>query len=226
MEILKRVLMITHSAGFKHDYLPTAKQVVASLGEKSGIFEVTATDDCDLLNKRDLKRFDAVLFATTGELPISEEQKHDFIESIRSGKAFIGVHNATDTFYKFPEYGKMIGGYFMAHPWSQEVTVKVEDPTHPSTRHLPESFRVKEEIYTFKNWSRERTHVLISLDNSSVDLSKGTREDNDYALCWCHTYGKARVFYTGFGHYIEIWSKEWFQKHLLNGILWAMRLLE
>ena len=218
--------MITHSAGFKHDYLPVAKQVVASLGEKSRLFEVVATDNCDLLNKRDLKRFDAVLFATTGELPISDEQKQDFIEAIRTGKAFIGVHNAADTFYEFPEYGRMIGGYFMVHPWSQEVTVKVEDPTHPSTRHLPASFRVKEEIYTFKDWSRERTHVLISLDNSSVDLSKGTREDNDYALCWCHNYGKARVFYTGFGHYIEIWSQEWFRKHLLNGILWAMRILE
>ena len=226
MKDLKKILMVTHSAGFKHDYLPTARRVVSSLGKKSGLFEVVATDECDLLNREDLKRFDAVLFATTGELPITDEQKQDFIEAIRSGKAFIGVHNATDTFYKFPEYGRMIGGYFMAHPWSQEVLVKVEDPTHPSTRHLPRSFWVKEEVYTFKNWSRERTHVLISLDNSSVDLSKGTREDNDYALCWCHNYGKARVFYTGFGHYVELWSEEWFQKHLLNGILWAMRLIE
>jgi len=223
---VKRLLMVTHSAGYKHDYLPTAREVVTMLGRRSGLFEVVATDECDLLNKEDLKRFDAILFATTGELPISEEQRQDFIESIRKGKAFIGVHNATDTFYTFPEYGRMIGGYFMAHPWNQVVTVKVEDPTHPSTRHLPRSFRVKEEIYTFKDWSRDRTHVLISLDNSSVDLSKGTREDNDYALCWCHNYGKARVFYTGFGHYKEIWHQEWFQKHLLNGILWAMRLIE
>ncbi|MCW4021460.1 MAG: ThuA domain-containing protein, partial [Candidatus Bathyarchaeota archaeon] len=135
-------------------------------------------------------------------------------------------HNATDTFHKFPDYGKMIGGYFEVHPWSQEVAVNVEDRTHPSTQHLPKSFTVKEEVYTFKEWSRGRTHVLVSLDNSSVDLNKGTRLDNDYALCWCHTYGKARVFYTGFGHYAELWHEEWFQKHLLNGILWAMKLTE
>jgi len=224
--LTKRVLMITHSAGFKHKYLPTAEKVVESLGEESGLFSVLATEDCTILNGEDLKKYDAVIFATTGELPISEEQKKDFIESIRAGMGFIGIHNATDTFYKFPEYGRMIGGYFNGHPWTQEITVKVEDRTHPATRHLPESFKVKEEVYTFKEWSRERTHVLISLDNSSVDLSKGTREDNDYALCWCHTYGKARVFYTGFGHFIELWHEEWFQKHLLNGILWAMRLVE
>ena len=118
----------------------------------------------------------------------------------------------------------MLGGYFSRHPWSQEVTVNVEDKTHPATLHLPKSFKVKEEIYTFKEWSREKTHVLISLDNSSVNLSKGNREDNDYGLSWCHTYGKARVFYTGFGHYIELWNEEWFKKHLLNSILWIMNL--
>ena len=224
--MMKRLLMVTHSAGFKHDYLPTATEVVKALGKRSGQFEVTATTECDLLNKDDLEKFDAVLFATTGELPISEQQKKDFIEAIKAGKAFIGVHNATDTFYKFPEYGEMIGGYFQGHPWTQEVLVKVEDRTHPSTKHLPMVFKVKEEVYTFKEWSRDRTHVLISLDNSSVDLSKGTREDNDYALCWCHTYGEARVFYTGFGHFKELWHEEWFQTHLLNGILWAMKQIE
>ena len=223
---MKKLLMLTHSAGFKHGYLPTASEVVKSLGEKSGLFEVHATEDCSVLNKKDLSRFDAVLFATTGELPISEEQKKEFLEAIKAGKAFIGVHNATDTFYGFADYGKMIGGYFQGHPWTQEVLANVEDRTHPSTRHLPESIKAKEEIYTFKEWSRDKTHVLISLDNSSVDLSKGTRPDNDYAICWWHTFGKARVFYTGFGHFIELWHEEWFQKHLLNGILWAMRQME
>ncbi|MCX8171571.1 MAG: ThuA domain-containing protein [Candidatus Bathyarchaeota archaeon] len=221
---MKKLLMITHSAGFKHDYLPVARKTVEELGNKSGIFDVVATDECDLLNREDLKKFDAILFATTGELPISDEQKMDFINAIRNGIGFIGVHNAADTFYKFPEYGRMLGGYFHSHPWTQEVAVIVEDRNHQATRHLPERFTVKEEIYTFRDWSRDKTHVLIRLDNSSVDLSKGTRPDNDYALCWCHSYGEGRVFYTAFGHFKEIWSEKWFQIHLLNGILWAMKV--
>jgi len=221
--LMKKVLMVTHSSGFKHDYLPKATEVITALGKKSGQFEVTATTECSLLNKEDLKKFDTVIFATTGELPISEQQKVDLMLAIKAGKPFVGIHNATDTFYKFTEYGRMIGGYFKGHPWSQEVWVKVEDQTHPATRHLPKSFKVKEEVYTFRDWSREKTHVLLSLDNGSVDLSKGNREDNDYAMCWYHTYGKARVFYTGLGHYPEIWDQEWFQTHILNGILWAMK---
>lgn len=222
--MMKKVLMVTHSAGFKHDYLPKATEVITALGKSSGQFEVTATTECSLLNKEDLKRFDALIFATTGELPITDKQKEDFVSAIKDGKPFVGIHNATDTFYKLSEYGKMIGGYFKGHPWSQEVWVNVEDQTHPATRHLPRSFKVKEEVYTFRDWSREKTHVLLSLDNGSVDLSKGNREDNDYAMCWCHTYGKARVFYTGLGHYPEVWDQEWFQTHILNGILWAMKL--
>jgi len=222
--LMKKVLMVTHSAGFKHDYLPKATEVIIALGKKSGQFEVTATTECSLLDKENLKKFNAVIFATTGELPISEQQKEELMSAIKAGKPFVGIHNATDTFYKFAEYGKMIGGYFKGHPWSQEVWVNVEDQTHPATRHLPKSFKVKEEVYTFRDWSREKTHILLSLDNGSVDLSKGNREDNDYAMCWCHTYGKARVFYTGLGHYPEIWDQEWFQTHVLNGILWAMKL--
>ena len=218
--------MITHSAGFKHDYLPTAQKVVKSLGEQTGFFNAITTDNCTVLNEEELSKFDAILFATSGELPISDKNKTDLINSIKAGKGFIGVHNATDTLYKFPAYGEMIGGYFNGHPWTQEVVVKVEDRNHPSTRHLPPSFKVKEEIYTYRDWSRDKTHTLISLDNKSVDISKGNREDHDYALCWCHKYGDGRVFYTGFGHFIELWNESWFRTHLLKGILWAMKIIE
>jgi len=220
---VEKVLMLTHSAGFRHDYIPTAIETVRDLGHISGMFQTVDTEDCSLINAETLSGFSVVLFTTTGELPMNEEQKKSFIEFIRNGGGFVGIHNAADTFYKFPEYGEMLGGYFNGHPWTQEVTVIVEDQTHPATRHLPKTLRVKEEVYTFKNWSREKTHVLMSLDKTSVDLSKGTRPDHDYALCWCHSYGEGRVFYTAFGHFKELWRKEWFRKHVLNGILWAMR---
>jgi len=221
---IKKILVLTHSAGFRHDYLPTAQQTIKGIGEASGIFEAETTEDCSLINKENLMKLDAILFATTGELPMAEEQKKALIDFVKGGKGFIGVHNATDTFYKFPEYGVMLGAYFQGHPWTQEIIAITEDQGHPATRHLPLKFKVKEEVYTFKEWSRSRTHVLISLDNSSVDLSKGTRQDQDYALSWCHSYGGGRVFYTGFGHFKELWGEEWFRKHLLGGILWAMRL--
>src|SRR5690606_24750671 len=65
------------------------------------------------MNAKNLDYFDAVFFMTTGDLPLSEQQKADFLSFIRDdGKGFLGAHNATDTFYQWPEYGEMIGGYF------------------------------------------------------------------------------------------------------------------
>jgi len=223
MAAAKRLLILTHSAGFRHSYLPTAVEVITKIGERTGRFEAFATEECASITADNLTGYNALLFMTTGELPMDDAQKQALVTFVKGGGAFVGVHNATDTFYKFPEYGEMLGGYFQGHPWTQEVRAIVEDRSHPSTRHLPESFQAKEEVYTFKEWRRDRTHILIRLDNSSVDLSKGTRADHDYALAWCHTYGEGRVFYTGFGHFPQLWREEWFQKHLLGGVQWAMK---
>lgn len=218
-----KVLYLTHSAGFKHAVLPVSEQIFKEMGDKSGAFEATVTQDCAVLSKDGLQPFDAIVFYTTGELPISETQKQELMAFIKSGKGFVGIHSATDTFYKWAEYGEMIGGYFDLHPWHQEVTVKVEDPKHPATRHLGATFKLTDEIYQFKNYSRANVQVLLSLDVASVDLTKKEvhRTDKDFALAWTRRHGKGRVFYTALGHRPEVWQDERFQKHLLGGVLWA-----
>ena len=155
---------------------------------------------------------------------MADADRESLVEFVRQGKAFIGIHNATDTFYKWEPYGEMIGGYFNGHPWHQEVEILVEDRDHPATRDLPERFRIHDEIYVHRNWSREKTHVLMRLDNESVDLEKaaGKREDNDFAMAWCHVHGWGRVFYTALGHGLPTWTDERFHRHLLGGIRWAL----
>ena len=219
-----KVLYLTHSAGFKHDVLPVSETILKEIGERSGAFEVTATKDCSLISRDGLKPYDAVVFYTTGELPITDEQKAALLDFVKSGNGFVGIHSATDTFYKWPEYGEMIGGYFDQHPWHQEVTVRVEDSRHPATRHLDKSFQVKDEIYQFKAFSRERVHVLLSLDPGSVDLTLPAvhRKDKDFALAWWRDYGKGRVFYTALGHREEVWRDARFQQLLIGALRWAM----
>jgi len=222
----RKVLYLTHSAGFKHEVLPLSEQILKQIGERSGAFEVTATQDCSVLSRDGLKPFDAVVFYTTGELPISDAQKAAFLDFIRSGKGFVGIHSATDTFYKWPEYGELIGGYFDQHPWHQEVTINVEDQRHPATHHLERTFKITDEIYQFKDFSRSCAHVLLSLDATSVDLNKPAvhRTDKDFAVAWWRNYGKGRVFYTALGHRPEVWQDERFQQHLLGAVRWAMGL--
>jgi hypothetical protein len=218
----RRLLFVVQTKGFHHSSTEPSIPWVMILGRESGAFTTTVTDDASIITADLLKNYDAVMFFTTGELPMDDIQKMALLNFIRSGKGFIGIHCASDTFYRWPDYGKMIGGYFDGHPWTQEVIINVEDPNFPGMNFLGKSFRFKEEVYQYKNWSRDKVHVLLSLDNSSVDVSKGKRADKDYAMAWCKKYGNGRVLFNGLGHMDEAWSDPRFQRMILDGIRWAM----
>ncbi len=118
----------------------------------------------------------------------------------------------------------MIGAYFDSHPWNQIVSIRVEDPIHQATAHLGATFQIADEIYRFKDFSRQRVHILMSLDTSSVDLAnpKIKRNNGEFALSWTRRYGQGRVFYSALGHRPEVWDDPRFQKHLFQGVLWTM----
>jgi len=163
-----------------------------------------------------------VAFYTSGELPISEENRQALFDWIHEGGAFVGIHSATATYKQYPPYQEMIGALFKNHPWNEEVRVTVEDPSHPAVAHFGESFLVTEEVYVFPELRRHPVRVLLSLDTSSVDVTKGTREDGDYALAWCRDWGCGRVFYTALGHHNELWADAPFLRHVIEGIRWAI----
>jgi type 1 glutamine amidotransferase len=225
----KRVLVVSHTAGFRHDSIPLGDETVKMLGERTGQWEVeyarTADEVRTAFTPENLRRYDLLFFNnTTGELPIPDEGKKAFMDWLRGGKGFVGVHAATDTFYKWPEYGQMIGGYFNGHPWHQKVVVRVEDPKHPATRHLGSSFEITDEIYQFKDWERGNKRVLLSIDPTSIDTARGARPDKDYAVAWVSQAGQGRVFYTSLGHRQEVWRDPRYQEHLIGGIRWALGL--
>ncbi len=227
-----KVLFVTHSAGFTHGVVKRLQKGKASFAGKKLTeiaqpqFDVHATFDCSEINEANLAEYRAVVFYTTGELPIDAAGREAFMKWIRAGGGFVGIHCATDTFYQWPEYGELIGGYFDGHPWHEDVTMRVEDRTHPSTALLGGSFDLKDEIYQFRDWSRERVNVLYTLDPESVKIEKGKRKDGDYASGWWRDYGEGRMFYTALGHRFEVWNDRRFQKHLLAGIRWAMNCEE
>lgn len=218
----KRVLYVTHTAGYRHDSIPLSRDVLAGAAARTGRLQVFATEDLAWISSEGLAAFDAVFFYTSGELALTAQQKRALLDFVRSGNGFGGVHSAADTLYSWPEYGELIGGIFDGHPWAQEVNVIVEDRLHPATRHLPPAFRIADEIYQFRAFSRDRVRVLLRLDPASVNLGAPgvNRTDRDFALAWCHNYGGGRVFYTALGHPGEVWEDERFQRMLEGALLW------
>jgi type 1 glutamine amidotransferase len=219
----KRVLYITYTAGFRHASIPASQQSMLEIAARSnGQLEVVPSEDLSLLTADNLKAFDAIFFFTSGELPITDQQKADLLQFVRSGKGFGGAHSATDTFYTWPDYGEMMGAYFDGHPWVQQVSIDIEDPDHPATRALAPSFQIFDEIYQFRNFSRDRVRALMTLDTRSVDMTAPgiNRTDGDFALAWCRNYGLGRVFYTALGHFDSTWLDPRFQTMLSNALLW------
>jgi type 1 glutamine amidotransferase len=206
----KNILYITNSAGYRHDSLPLSQQVLRDIGTRSGKFQVIATDDLSGLS--DLARYSAVVFFTSGELPLTPAQKQGLLEFVRNGGGFAGVHSATDTLYTWPEYVELIGGRFDGHPWTEEVRIDIEDPDHPAVRHLEPSFAITDEIYVFRDFSRDRVRVLMTLDNTG----------GDYPLAWVRNYGAGRVFYTALGHFDSTWRDSRFQRMLEEALAWVI----
>ncbi len=231
----KRVMAVGMTEGFYHDSTTEALATIKQLGDESGLWETYIYTDVNAItkqkqtaNKKNLDQFDAIFFMTTGELPFTDEQKAAFLSFIKDdGKGFVGAHCATDTFYKWPEYGEMLGGYFDHHPWGTfDAPVVVEDPTHPLVKHLPKEMTLHDEIYQFKDWDRSKLRVLMALDASKLDLTKKDvkRADRDFGVTWVKKYGNGRVFYSTLGHTIESWRDPRLRKMWLEGMRWALKL--
>lgn len=195
-----------------------------NLGKQHGFEVVCSQNSRGEITAENLKRFDAVWFYTTGELPLSDVQKADLLGFVRSGKGFGGSHSATDTFYKWNAYGDLIGAYFAGHPPGlQKIRVVVEDRKHPATRHFGGDFEIQDEIYKFKGpYGRDKVRVLLRVDMKST--KNFWREDGDNPLAWVREYGKGRVFYTALGHDDKIWRDERYQQHLVGALRYLFRL--
>jgi type 1 glutamine amidotransferase len=222
-----------------------------------GYKQESAKLDLSFLTPEYLAQYDGLMLMTNGNLPLTTAQKASIVEFVRNGKALIGAHCASLTLYDYPEFGEVLGGYYRrsivptAAVGTKIGVLKVEDTSHPSTKMMGGSWAVAEEFYQFGTavwdasrpaeqisqvgrlhipmaFSRDRVHVLLSLDTDKTDISDLGPEivkGGDYPQAWSRTFGKGRSFYTSLGHRDDIWSTdETFRAHITGGIRWALGL--
>lgn len=184
-------------------------------------WEVALKAALQKLSPESLKNYDGVIFAsTTGDLPIPDKQ--GFLDWIKAGHAFIGIHAASDTFHGWPDFVAMLGGEFAHHGPQVSVECLNEDPENPATAQLGKTWTIQqEEIYQFKNYDTTKVHDLLILDKHPENSSPG-----HFPVSWCKIYGEhktappqhlaellmrkdwphkgGRVFYTSLGHREDI----------------------
>jgi type 1 glutamine amidotransferase len=133
----------------------------------------------------------------------------------------------------WPEFNKMVGGYFKWH-WNdpQHISVKIDDPKSPLTAMFKgQGFEINDETYTFAqdSFSRENVHVLTSVDYSKMsdedkakEPAQTARTDHDFALSWIRREGQGRVFYEAHGHNEKNYAFKPLLEHVLAGIQYSL----
>lgn len=226
----KKILFYSESCGFRHSVV--ARPLTGELSHAEKVFKKIATEAGyevflsqsfhDVRNEKQLARYDAVVFYTSGDPPFDRDGLRKWVQD---GHAFVGIHAATDTWKGDKAFIKFIGGSFKTHgAGDKKVTIKVEDPDHPATRMLGDEWVIADEIYHFNDFSRDNVHVLLSIDTAKTELEpQRMTAGGDYPVAWTRAEGDGRVFYTSLGHREDVWTNPVYQKHLLAGIAWALK---
>jgi uncharacterized protein len=258
----KKLLVVTTTLGFRHSSIPTAEKVLDKLGNQSHLYTIeyarvdpTAPEFVDPQTKKPdtvkinaaigkvlaekmsaaaLPQYDGIIFAnTTGDLPLPDREA--FLNWLKSGKAFIGMHACSDTFHHWPAFIEMLGGEFATHGAQACVECMNEDPKNPANAKMGKSWVInQEEMYLIKNYEKTNVHELLTLDKHP-----NTKVPGSFPVSWCKNYGQGRVFYTTLGHREDVWDDKTdpsfkrlnpvevslaFQQHILGGIKWALGL--
>jgi hypothetical protein len=176
-------------------------------------FTYDSTNDWTKMNDSVLSQYKVVLFLDTrAEDP---QQRAAFERYMKHGGGWMGFHFAAFalTPSDFPQnwswyHNEFIGaGSYVSNTWRPTSAVlRVEDATHPATRHLPVTFSsAPNEWYRWSNDLRANRdiRILLSIDSTSFPLGTGPKpheiwHSGYYPVVWTNT--KYRMIYFNMGH--------------------------
>jgi type 1 glutamine amidotransferase len=241
----RKLLVFSVTNGFRHGSIATGQTAMKMLGEKTGAFEATVSDDLANFESDKINQFDAILFLNTTGDPFfdkkidkaeakakSERLQKNLQDFVKGGKGFAGFHSATDTLKPggghTPEYSKMINGAFDGHPWGggTPVSIAVEKGAekHPIVAHLNgKNMDFKEEIYQLRDpYDSSKVQMLLRLDLDRSQKKNIKRADKDYGVSWVRKWGEGRVFYCSLGHNDAMYWHPDVLKVYLGGLQYAL----
>jgi type 1 glutamine amidotransferase len=220
----QNLLILTKTGQYRHASLPDAIKGFVEMSEENG-WKSTFTEDSSFFTKETLAKFDVVVFLLTNKNILSDDEKKAFKQFIQSGGGFVGVHSATVTELEWSWYGELIGARFIGHSGVQKGEIIIENNDHPATQHLKMGRLIwEDEWYALDHSPRSSVNVLISLDESSIEIKEFNNrniEMGDHPIAWYHMFDGGRVFQTQLGHRSELYEDPLFRKHIIGAISWA-----
>ena len=202
-----KIKTLVFAGGQIHDFKGCGKEIMEALSDADKFDLTYVEEDLDVLIAPKLDPYDLIVFYyTVGE--ITDAQRDGLSGFVASGKGYVGIHSAADSFRDDPAYRAMVGGHFITHPRYREYQVSIVDTENPITQGMDEFMVTDEQYITDYD---PRVNVLASA------LWKGTA----MPVAWTKPWGKGRVFYLALGHNAESCSDPNFKILLQRGAEWA-----
>ncbi len=231
----------TGTMGLQHDSVSHALATIERLGYESGMYDTFIRTDSNVISRNpvdtrgkaitrgslNLDQVDAIFFFGLREIELGDQQKTELMSAIKDrGMGFVATHTAGTAFMDWPEFGEMLGGWLDLHWAYRELGVVVEDPNFPAAKHLRSlfKFKVNDEPYLIKGFSREKSRVILRLDASSLPAEAKQPADADCPLAWAKMHGKGRVFYCAIGHDVQAWDNPDVYRIYFEALRWALGL--
>ncbi len=208
-------------------------------------FIYDSTNDWGNLNAAFLSNYKVVLFLDTR--PDDSLQRAAFETYMKNGGAWMGFHFAgfALTPSAYPQnwdwyHNEFIGaGQYVSNTWRPtSAIVRVEDPTHPTTKGLPHLF--KSSPNEWYRWEKDLQQnpdikILLAIDSSSFPLGTGPKlneiwHSGYYPVAWTNTHYK--MIYLNMGHNdidyehgtnAELsfqFENDTYDKFIINALLW------
>ncbi|SIT09812.1 Type 1 glutamine amidotransferase (GATase1) [Zobellia uliginosa] len=243
----KKILVFSKATGFDHWTIPHNAEMLKILGTKTNAFEVHIAYDVESFDKKNLKKYDAVVFNNcnpsgpkrdlfwdllqqNSNLPdqeitaLSKQYETNLMNYVAKGGGLMILHGAITVQNNSKEFSQMTGGSFDYHPKQQEMHVKEVDPKHP----LVQAFKGKglthvDEPYFFNNaYFDYNFRPLLYIEIDKLEGMKKEVDEKVNYVSWIKRHGKGRVFYSSPSHNAQSLDHPGLLQFFLDGLQYVV----
>jgi type 1 glutamine amidotransferase len=228
------VIDVCPAGGFYHNTVAHGNYMLQLIAKYTGAYEPIFDNNLENLRYPHIKQYDAVFLNSVVGPVFSDPAVLDgLIRYVNEGGGVAGLHGTTFASQDVREFGELMGAQEGPHQYNGEPgTLKIDDPVSPLTKHFGgKGFSMMDEFYHFPMtgpYTREKLHVLLSVDADKSDLQKWLylRTDRDFGMVWIKREGKGRVFNSVLGHRPDFYVMPDLVKMMLGGIQFVLGDLE
>lgn len=243
----RKILVFSKATGFDHWTIPHNIEMLKIIAKKTNAFEVHIGYDIENFDKKNLKKYDAIILnnsnpngpkrdlfwdlleqntsLTDQEIRQKAPQyEQNLINYVAKGGGLMILHGAIVVQNNSVAFSKMTGGSFDYHPKQQEMHVKEVDVSHP----LVKAFKGKglthiDEPYFFKNaYFDYNFRPLLYIEVDKLEGLKKAVGNNINYVSWIKRHGKGRVFYSSPSHNAQSLDNPELLQYFLDGMQYVV----